>query len=333
MKRSEFLRLCGGALLLTQLPKPLIAKVNAGAEAGNAAEGPSSLKDVRKITINVGATKPFSALHLSDTHLTRIDERDNERKKRLSLGRQRVFPWAEHYFDAAIRYAREHDLMMLHTGDLIDFVSDANLDFVAIQLGVGDWFASAGNHEYSQYVGEAKEDAAYKAQSFDKVQRAYPNDLKVASRVINGVNFVALDDVYYNVTSEQHELMRREVEKGLPIVLLCHVPFYTPKHCADVLKGNNGLAGYVTGAPLEITRTYQTNPSLPADEQWRNRSVQQHSDEPTLEFIAWLKQQPLLKAILCGHCHHFYEEQFSPTATQYIVGAGYNGAAYEVEFR
>lgn len=333
MKRSDFLRLCGGALLLTQLPKPLAAKMQKAAEASKVAEGPSTLRDVRKITINVGAKKPFSALHISDTHLTRVDARDNERKKSLSAARQRVFPWAEHYFDAAIRYARERNLMLLHTGDLIDFVSDANLDFVAMQLGVGNWFASAGNHEYSQYVGEAKEDEAYKAQSFDKVQRAYPNNLKVASQVINGINFVALDDVYYNVTAEQHELMRREVEKGLPIVLLCHVPFYTPKHCADVLKGNNGLAGYVTGAPLEITRTYQTNPSLGPDEQWRNRSVQQRSDEPTLEFIAWLKQQPLLKAILCGHCHHFYEERFSPTAIQYVVGAGYNGDAYEIEFR
>ncbi|MBR5483630.1 MAG: metallophosphoesterase [Alistipes sp.] len=332
MKRSEFLRLCGGALLLTQLPKPLAAKMQKAAEVSKVAEGPSTLRDVRKITINVGAKKPFSALHISDTHLTRVDARDNQRKKSLSAARQRAFPWAEHYFDAAIRYARERDLMLLHTGDLIDFVSEANLDFVAMQLGIGSWFVSAGNHEYSQYVGEAKEDAAYKAQSFDKVQRAYPNNLKVASQVINGINFVALDDVYYNVTAEQHELMRREVEKGLPIVLMCHVPFYTPKHCADVLKGNKGLAGYVTGAPLEITRTYQTNPSLPADEQWRNRSVQQRSDEPTLEFIAWLKQQPLLKAILCGHCHHFYEEQFSPTAIQYVVGAGYNGDAYEIEF-
>jgi UDP-2,3-diacylglucosamine pyrophosphatase LpxH len=333
MKRSEFLRLCGGALLLTQLPKPLAAKMQKAAEASKVAVGPSTLRDVRKITINVGAKKPFSALHISDTHLTRVDARDNERKKSLAASRQRVFPWAEHYFDAAIRYARERDLMLLHTGDLIDFVSEANLDFVAMQLGIGSWFVSAGNHEYSQYVGEAKEDAAYKAQSFDKVQRAYPNNLKVASQVINGINFVALDDVYYNVTAEQHELMRREVEKGLPIVLMCHVPFYTPKHCADVLKGNKGLAGYVTGAPLEITQTYQTNPSLGPDEQWRNRSVQQRSDEPTLEFIAWLKQQPLLKAILCGHCHHFYEEQFSPTAVQYVVGAGYNGDAYEVEFK
>ena len=88
----------------------------------------------------------------------------------------------------------------------------------------------------------------------------------------------------------------------------------------------------MTGAPLEITQTYQTNPSLGPDEQWRNRSVQQRTDEPTAEFIAWLKQQPLLKAILCGHCHHFYEEQFSPTAVQYVVGAGYNGDAYEIEF-
>lgn len=327
MKRSDFLRLCGGMLLATQLPKAVWAQAN------KHTDGPQSLKNIRRITISAGATKPFGALHISDTHLTRVDERDNERKKSLSAARQRVFPWAEHYFDAAIRYARERDLMLLHTGDLIDFVSDANLDFVAMQLGVGSWFASAGNHEYSQYVGEAKEDEVYKAQSFDKVQRAYPNNLKVASQVINGINFVALDDVYYNVTAEQHELMRREVEKGLPIVLLCHVPFYTPKHCADVLKGNNGLAGYVTGAPLEITRTYQTNPSLPADEQWRNRSVQQRSDEPTLEFIAWLKQQPLLKAILCGHCHHFYEERFSPTAIQYVVGAGYNGDAHEIEFR
>ena len=326
MKRSDFLRLCGGMLLATQLPEAVWAQTT------KPIDGPQSLKNIRRITIKAGATKPFSALHLSDTHLTRTDERDNERKKRLAQSRQRVFPWAEHYFDAAIRYARERDLMLLHTGDLIDFVSEANLDFVAAQLGVGSWFVSAGNHEYSQYVGEAKEDAAYKAQSFESVQRAYPNDLKVASQVINGINFVAFDDVYYNVTREQQQLLQREVEKGLPIVLLCHVPLYTPKHCAEVLKGNKGLAGYVTGAPLEITQTYQTNPALGPDEQWRNRSVQQRTDESTAEFIAWLKQQPLLKAILCGHCHHFYEEQFSPTAVQYIVGAGYNGDAYEIEF-
>lgn len=313
-------------LLASQLPDKAVARMS------QPIVGPDRFADLRKITINVGATSPFSALHISDTHLTRVDGRNDERKINLAASRSRIFPWAEHYFDVAVRYAREKRLMLLHTGDLQDFVSEANLEFIEEQLGLGQWFASAGNHEYSQYVGEAKEDAAYKAQSYAKVQAAYPNDLRVASQVVNGVNFVAIDDVYYNVTAEQHELLRREVEKGLPIVLMCHVPLYTPEHCRTILAGNRGKAGYVTGAPLEITETYESNPNRPASEQWRNRSVQQRADKPTLEFIAWLKQQPLLKAILCGHTHEFYQERFSPTAIQYTVGAGYKGYAYEIEF-
>lgn len=326
MKRSDFLKLFGGVLLASQLPDKAVARMS------EPILGPDDFKDLRKITINVGAVTPFSALHISDTHLTRVDGRDNDRKIKLAASRSRIFPWAEHYFDVAIRYAREKNLTLLHTGDLQDFVSDANVEFITEQLGIGPWFASAGNHEYSQYVGEAKEDAAYKAQSYGKVQAAYPNDLIFASQVVNGVNFVAIDDVYYNITAKQHELMQQEVAKGLPIVLMCHVPLYTPEQCRSILAGNKGRAGYVTGAPLEITKNYEHDPNRPASEQWRNRSVQQRADEPTLEFIAWLKQQPLLKAILCGHTHVFYQERFSPTAIQYTVGAGYKGCAYEIEF-
>lgn len=326
MKREEFLRLCGGMFLVAGLPEQLMARM------AEPVDGPQALKSIRRITIAVGAAKPFKALHLSDTHLTRVDSRDGERKHALAASRQRVFPWAEHYFDAAIRYARERDLMILHTGDLQDFVSEANIDFIREQLGVGDWYAAAGNHEYSQYVGEAREDAAYKMQSYAKVQSAFPNDLTVASRVINGVNFVAIDDGYYNVTAEQHEAVKREMEKGLPVVLMCHVPLYTPQHCQTILKGNGGVAGYMAGAPLSITETYQQDSSRPASEQWRNRTVQQRAEQSTLDFIAWLKEQPQLKAILCGHCHDFFEERFSPTAMQYTVEAGYKGGAYEIEF-
>ena len=290
--------------------------------------------NIRQLKIDVGATKPFGALHVSDSHMTRADERDGERKMNLAAGRYKVFPLAEHYFDLQIRYALAKGLMMIHTGDMIDFVSERNHAFIRSQLRVGQGVASTGNHEYSLYVGEAKEDEAYKAQSRDKLQQAYGDVCNVTfnSKVINGVNFVSVDDVYYNFTREQLELFKREVKKGLPIVMLCHVPLYTPEHCEANLKSNGGRCAYVTGAPMEMTSKYEQNPSLSESEQWRNRSVQQFSAEPTLEFIAWLKEQPLLKAILCGHCHHFYEEQFSPTAKQYIVGAGYMGDCYEIEF-
>ena len=327
MKRTEFLKLFGGMLLATQLPDKVVARAADIATTGD------GLKEVRKITIEVGTTSPFSALHISDTHLTRVDERNDERKAKLAASRSKIFPDAERYFAAALDYAQKNNLMLLHTGDLQDFVSEANIDYIAALFRQRACFASVGNHEFSQYVGEAHENEAYKQQSFNKVLGAYPNDVNFASRVINGVNFVAVDDVYYNFTAKQHELMRREVERGFPIVMMCHVPLYTPEHCRHILAENKGKAGYMTGAPLDITETYEGDPNRPASEQWRNRSVQQRADKPTLEFIAWLKEQPLLKAILCGHTHGFYQERFSPTAIQYTVGAGYAGNAYEIEFK
>lgn len=326
MKRDEFLKLCGGMLLATQLPADVFANASDSTQT-------AELKDVRKITINVGATSPFSALHISDTHLTFADERNDERKIKLAESRSRHFPKAEQYFKAAIRYAHERDLMLLHTGDLIDFVSEANIDYAAKEFRRNAWFVSSGNHEFSQYVGEARENAEYKAQSYDKVQSAFPNDLTVASRIINGVNFVAIDNVYYYVTAEQHQELKRQFERGLPVVLMCHIPFYTPEHCLDTLKRHKGRTSYMVATPHQIITDYRSNPDNPVSEAHRNRPAPATMVSPaTQEFYDWLKRQPQLKAILCGHMHEFFEERFSPTAVQYTVGANYFGYAQEIEF-
>ena len=327
MKRREFLQLCGGLIIASHLPERSYARLMEPILDSD------SLKEIKKLTIKVGATSPIKVLHISDTHLTRVDGRDNERKHSLAAKRSSAFPNAEKYFDAAISYARENDLMLLHTGDLQDFVSEANLDFIAKHLNAEQWYTAAGNHEFSLYVGEAKEDAAYKAQSYDKVQAVFPNDLTVASRVINGVNFVAIDNVYYYVTAEQHQAIKHEFEKGLPVVLMCHIPFYTPKHCIETLRRHQGRTSYMVATPPQVINDYRTNPNNPVTETYRNRLVSSTLVSPsTQEFYDWLKGQTLLKAIICGHMHEFYEERFSPTAMQYTVGANYSGFAQEIEF-
>ena len=289
--------------------------------------------NIKEITIEVGASKPFDVMHLSDTHITLADDRNDERKMLLACRRSRYMGHGEHYLDEAIRYAKDKGMYMMHTGDMIDFVSEANLDVTAMHMLMADWFVAAGNHEYSKYVGEAKEDEAYKNDSREAVQGAFPNDLTFASRVINGVNFVAVDDVYYNFTEDQLDKMKKEMEKGLPVVMLCHVPLYTPEFCKSELEATNGNCAYLTGVPLEITETYDPGKTHPAGEEWRYRKVQQRADKPTQDFIAWLKEQKQLKAILAGHMHRFFEERFSPTAIQYTVGAAYNGDAHVVHFK
>lgn len=289
--------------------------------------------NIKEITIEAGASKPFDVMHVSDTHITKADDRDDERKAWLAARRTHYMGYGEHYLDECIHYANERGMYMMHTGDMIDFVSEANLDLTAKYMLMADWFASAGNHEYSKYVGEAREDEEYKASSMEAVQGAFPNDLTFASRVINGVNFVAVDDVYYNFTENQKVLMEKEMEKGLPVILLIHVPIYTPEFCKSELEINKGNCAYLTGVPLEITETFDPGKTYPTGQEWRYRKVQQRADKPTLDFIAWLKEQKLLKGILAGHMHRFFEERFSPTAIQYTVGATYNGDAQVVHFK
>lgn len=327
MKRRDFLELCAAMAVAPFVPGKVLA-------AFDESKRPRSVAplNIKNITVKLNCEKAFSALHISDTHLAMVDNRDNERKMKLAAARSRIFPNAEHYLDESVEYAKKNDMMLIHTGDLIDFTTERNLDCASSHIMGDNVIASAGNHEYSQYVGEAKEDEAYKQQSYAAVQEVFPNNLVFYSKVVNGVNFVAIDDIYYNVTEHQHELVEQEMKKGLPVVLLCHVPLYTPKHAEYAMKRNDNGAAYVTGAPLSITSTYKNDPSLPESQQWRNRGVQQRADKTTLEFVKWLKKQKQLKAILCGHCHYFYEERFSPTAMQYIVGANYDGAAYNVRF-
>ena len=307
--RCDFLKASAGLCLASSLPSvsPLLA-------------ADETLLKPQKIKLQVGASQPFKAVHVSDSHFCFVDDRENERKKKLAASRLKYFGDGEKRFDAAMALAQKNDALFLHTGDLIDFTSEKNCEVVNAKFAGTYSFVSAGNHEFSQYVGEAKEDEPYKAQSFDRIQKAYPNDLKLASKVVNGVNFVAFDDVYYYITPQVFKAFQAEVEKGLPIVALCHVPLYTPE-LFEVANGKNSKCAYLTGVPEELMKNFDPG-----------RREQQKPDATTVEFLAWLREQSLLKAVLCGHLHYYGQGAFSKTATQCVVGANYAGAAYEIDF-
>ena len=288
----------------------------------------------RRLEVPVGAERPFSALLLADTHLTLCDERDGERKNALAaVRRQGEFRDAERFLRDALARARERrpDLL-LHAGDLIDFTSEANFEAAATVFAENDFFVCAGNHEFSQYVGEAEEDAAYKAASAERVAAVWPNDISFASRVVNGVNFVATDNVYYRFTERQLSLMEMEVAKGLPIVMMCHVPLYTPGLYAAVMVRTSGVCSYQCGVPDELVDTWRKERDFPQGEEWRDRRVQQRADVPTKAFVEYAKAQPLLKAVLCGHTHFFWQERLSPIAVQIVCPGTYHGEALELRF-
>lgn len=244
--------------------------------------------------INVGTAKPFCVIHASDTHLTDADMRDGERKVALSEERKNIFPHADEMLGAICKMSKEEELPIIHSGDLIDFVSLANLEKVKAFTDEYDCFLAAGNHEFSQYVGIKKEDAEYRNQSLALVQSAFKNNIRMSSRIIGGVNFVALDNGYYRFEAEQLEFLKKEEEKGLPIVLIIHDPLYDEELFNLIMK-KSSCAGMV-GVPEPLMQGYPPY-----------RYEQQLADEMTVETIEHIKAQPLIKAILAGHLHCNYE--------------------------
>ena len=121
-------------------------------------------RNYTRATLRFGLPEPLRCLHISDTHLLFSDGRDCRVKYDIALRR-----WGEYvysnvgrnvtYFLDALLCAKRNDLLLLHTGDLIDFYSPANLEAAErlLELSGVNCFLCAGNHEYTNYSGQHPE--------------------------------------------------------------------------------------------------------------------------------------------------------------------------------
>ena len=270
-----------------------------------------------KNTITVGLKKPVRLLHVTDTHLCLVDERDNERKHALA---KRLFtPEKEQYLYEHIAYAEEHCDLLVHTGDLIDFVSHANVERAREILKNEKIFFIAGNHDYSQYVGEAWEDNAYRMNSYMQMGYGLGVPMFFNSRVVGGVNIVGIDNSYYLFEDWHIWRLKREAEKGLPIILAFHDPLFEQSLYDDHMKRMPHEPTYLVGCDEEHLLPYN-----------EFRAVQQRPDAPTLRMIDYIKSEPLIKAILTGHLHFNFESNITPSLPQFVTGGAYDGYAREL---
>ena len=275
-------------------------------------------KDIKILhtTINIGIENPFKLLHVTDSHIA-IDDEGND------CGRYKVFDknfenCSQEYFIQAVDYCKNNGIVMLHTGDFFDFLSEANFAFADKYLNEIDYIYAAGNHDFCHCVGQATEDYQYK---WDQIKRSAPHiksNLYFDSRIINGVNIVTLDNSYYLMSDGQIEALRAEAAKGYPILLAMHNPIFNEAQAVDMMqKGVKVL--YTVGAPEEILSTY------PPD-----RRAQQTPDESTLRAIKYIKEEPLIKALVVGHLHRNFEEVLENGVQQITTDGSYTGFVREL---
>lgn len=261
-----------------------------------------------EITVDAGADEPFTFIHISDTHLARANMSDGRAKLELALKRSRSFRHSVMMLDETAKKADELGCFVVHTGDMIDFVSYENLKIAKDFTGKVDCIMLAGNHEFSPTVYNDPVSHAELTEYFlDRVQASYKNDIRFYSRVVNGVNLVALDNGSHKVEQWQVEKLREEIDRGLPVLLFLHVPVYTPEEY-EFAVSKYGLPAWLMAVPEDKLAGYTEADRL-----------SQGADEPTKEAYDLIVNSSNIKAIFCGHEHYDHISMVTPETPQYVI--------------
>ena len=255
---------------------------------------------VRKVSISLGVDEPFSILHVSDSHIARIDSRDGEAtyafaKSRSRKGRE----LGEYYLGEALHHARDRGIKVVHTGDFMDFVSVANIEHAARRIRTDGIVACVGNHEYWLDANKVEVES-YKEATIPKLKGEWKG-VPASTVRLGGANFFVFDDSFGTVTETIAAAFEETVKEGLPIVMVCHVPLWTE----DVGLNKGASCG---------------------------ASGRMDCDAVSCEFVERVRREPLVRAVLAGHIHGFRQFAFSDHAQELVAGALFNGDCTEIEF-
>ncbi|MBQ9511077.1 MAG: metallophosphoesterase [Clostridia bacterium] len=280
--------------------------------------------NITHTTLEIGAIAPIKLLHITDAHTCLAY--DDEGEKLTNLARRRAVNAfggvgnPEKNFMASIEYAKKQAELVACSGDMYDFLSRANFDFLDDALSQVDYIYAAGNHDFCTAPGADVEDGPFKARQMKLVAPHIKNDMIFYSRIINGINLICLDDSYYQFYGGQLEMLKKEAEKGLPIVLFMHNPIYTKELAEEQMK--KGDCAYVVEPPKELRARYP-----------KDRADYQRATEETEKTVEYIKNQPLIKAIFAGHLHCNFETAIDGGVMQYITGGLFFGDAREITIK
>ena len=287
-------------------------------------------------TIQVGGLeKPLVVLHITDAHASVADKREAQYEPYTSrmdnaYGKEREH-WrtkkkattATHFLDLlASAKDRNADLIAL-TGDIVNNPSQSSVQFIrkAIKATGIRWLYIPGNHDW-HYEGMAgTSDALRTTWTQRRLVPLYQGrrSLCYAMR-IGGINFVALDNSTYQVSAGQLAFYEKEIARGLPTVLLLHIPIYTPGDAGRDATGSCGNPswGWDTDRNFAIER--------------RERWPKSGNMKSTTDFVDRVRKTENLIAVLAGHTHKARTDKLSDSATQYVTQAACDGGSRFVTF-
>ena len=266
------------------------------------------MKNITKTTLNIGLKEPVRILHITDIHLTKANDKDCKSYHELMVTRTSIFQIdgckkTSEYFVEAIETAEKNGWLLVNTGDAIDLHIEGCLEqYHEITDGHDMMFTPGGHEHQKNYIRTMEEPDEYYKDVRKKLASDFKEyDLDLTSRVINGLNIVCADNSLDYFSQATVEKFKKEIEKGLPMLVFMHDPIW------DSL--------------LLKTAPYHPNIKL-TPEDYR----------VSHEMIDLLLNHPLVVATFGGH-HHVDQSMLINGKTHYCTAGLFMGICRYIEVK
>ena len=244
----------------------------------------------------------IKVVHIADTHLFMDDERGvpfQDYSNRMAKAynqtthfqtREKTNP--EESFEQTLAFAKEVNADVINlVGDIFSFPSEAAIEWVRSKLDATGipYIYVAGNHDW-HYEGmkgslESLRDTWIEKRLLPLYQGNHP---LMAAYDIKGIRFLAIDNSTYQINEEQLAFLSAQIESGLPLVLLVHIPMYAPGKNISFGCGNP-FWGAATDRSFELER--------------RPKWPESGHTQTTFDFYKKVFDAPNLMGIFAGHKH------------------------------
>lgn len=186
--------------------------------------------------LSVGLEHPVKILHITDIHLTYANGMDTPEHHELMKKRTDTFrregelaPFGpKEYFEQAIALAKEENALLVCTGDAIDIHTHGNLEVMKEIIRGEDLMFSPGGHEHQRICRRTMEEPyPYWETVRPQLESEFPEfNLYFESRDLGGINVITADNSLDYFPKKTVEAFKRELEKGLPVIVFFHDPIW-----------------------------------------------------------------------------------------------------------
>lgn len=204
-----------------------------------------------------GLEKEYTIAVVNDLHLITDHESGDVTEDNMSIVRERYESLAvtddgvhaEELWPELIKYLNYNDFdAVIFAGDILDYCSNSNI--LALKSGLNELkypddkiMYIRSDHDYGGwYGGDGFTDSdGFVLQSFVLDTDATEKKIEFDDFMIIGIN-----RSYRNISEHAHEVIDKNLDKGKPVLIATHVPFYSEKDNSlrDVFKGDRNKIYY-----------------------------------------------------------------------------------------